>query len=302
MTEPTVRRAVVHRACRHRSRQRLRDGAGDLDVTRVRLPGITPADARRYESWSRPRRRGGTCRDRSRSCRLGWPRRRRREPASRVWSTLRPASCSPIIARILVVYDGEPMLEPIEGSRLERVANTPYAVIRDVANGSYYLNGANLVVSRRPGRCGPWTSDLASSRRGSRGGSARHGVGGSDRGPPPEIVTTIEPAELISTDGPPNYAHPGRRRVALRHEHRERRAARGQHAVDLPAGRRTLVPLEVHGRTLDLRARGPVAERASRRCRSIPEGKHPGERRGHRSGGRRGRRRRDPTDQRDSSR
>jgi hypothetical protein len=50
--------------------------ARSLDVTKVRLPGITAADAR-------PRRGSGTSRARSKSCRRDWLRPRGSAPASR---------------------------------------------------------------------------------------------------------------------------------------------------------------------------------------------------------------------------
>ena len=57
---------------------------------------------------------------------------------------------------ILVVYDGAPVFEPIEGSAFQRAANTPYAVIFDPRKRSYYLNGANLWY-RANDPLGPWS-------------------------------------------------------------------------------------------------------------------------------------------------
>ena len=158
---------------------------------------------------------------------------------------------------ILLLYDGDPVLEPIVGSKLERIANTPYAVVFDHATQTCYLNGANLWYrasarwargrrspSRRP-RCGRWcrptrppaTRSGCTARRGHRHRAHRADL---DR-----WGAEIRPA--------------GWRRAALHHQHRERRGARGQHAGALCADRRALVSAPVHRRPVDVRARRPTA-------------------------------------------
>ncbi len=106
---------------------------------------------------------------------------------------------------VLVVYDGEPMLEDIAGSRLQRVANTPYAVVFDPGTRTYYLNGANLWYSASD-PLGPWTDTerVPESVRAivPPDTSAEAQV----KGEAPEVLTATEPTELISTDGPPQWA------------------------------------------------------------------------------------------------
>jgi hypothetical protein len=106
---------------------------------------------------------------------------------------------------ILVAYDGEPMLEDLAGSRLQRVANTPYAVVRDPATKTCYLNGANLWYSAQDPQ-GPWAA-VARVPDAVRAvvppdTSAEAQVSGT----PPTVITALEPTELIATDGPPRYA------------------------------------------------------------------------------------------------
>ena len=106
---------------------------------------------------------------------------------------------------ILVAYDGEPVLEDIEGSKLQRVANTPYAVVYEPGTRTYYLDGANLWYSASD-PLGPWTET-------DRVPEAVRAIVPPDtsaearvHGEAPEVLTATEPTELISTDGPPLYA------------------------------------------------------------------------------------------------
>jgi hypothetical protein len=104
-----------------------------------------------------------------------------------------------------VPYDGQPVVQPIEGSDLERVTNTPYAVVHDPKHRTFYLNGANLWYEAKDPQ-GPWgvISDPPAAVRAvvPPDTVAAEQIAGA----PPLVITAVEPTELISTDGAANYA------------------------------------------------------------------------------------------------
>ncbi|OGF04745.1 MAG: hypothetical protein A2W00_09645 [Candidatus Eisenbacteria bacterium RBG_16_71_46] len=177
----------------------------ELDVSKVRLPGITAAEAGRYEAlveseatqWDLP----GSLEE----LKAGLAATEK-ERASVAGLDNTPPRIQFVYERaFLVPYDGAPMLEPIEGSSLEWVVNTPYAVILDPARHEYYLSGPDLWY-RAKDPLGPWvvTASPPASVRAVMppDTSSRDQV----EGPPPRVFTATTPTELISIDGQPQYA------------------------------------------------------------------------------------------------
>lgn len=118
---------------------------------------------------------------------------------------------------ILVTLDGEPKLQPIKDTAWQRVVNTPFPIVFDPATRQYWLFGSEIWFTARDLVRGPW-----SPRDEAPAGIARlfAGTGGQDTGEPPrdpgegvpteqlrkaEIIVSTVPAELISTDGAPQY-------------------------------------------------------------------------------------------------
>ncbi len=179
--------------------------ARSLDVTRVRLPGITPDQSSRYEQlieqeavqWDLT----GSLEELQAQLAAT-----ERERASVAGLDNTPPHILFVPERaILIAYEGAPTLEPIEGSSFEFVSNTPYAVVFDPSRGDYYLNGANLWYTAKD-PLGPWAAiaDPPSAVR----DLVPPDTASVDRfaGPTPRVVTATEPTELISTDGPPRYS------------------------------------------------------------------------------------------------
>jgi hypothetical protein len=117
-------------------------------------------------------------------------------PPDIVWTTNRA---------VLVVIAGEPVLHPVPGAALERVVNTPALLVRDNASGRFYLAGTGqwFAADALPG---PWSlvqvppaevAALASAKP--EGASAPAGE------PAPRIIVSTRPAELLMTDGLPNF-------------------------------------------------------------------------------------------------
>jgi hypothetical protein len=177
----------------------------DLDVTKVRLPGITPAEADRYEALIESEATRWDLSGSLDELKAGLAATEK-ERASVADLDNAPPRIRFIDERaLLVLYDGPPEFEPIEGSRLEWAVNTPYAVVHDPTSRQYYLNGANLWYQAKD-PLGPWSAIT-------RPPAAVRGVVPPDtsasdqvQGPPPRVLTATEPTELISIDGPPRYA------------------------------------------------------------------------------------------------
>ena len=107
-------------------------------------------------------------------------------------------------AAVLVFYDGDPKFVEIPNSKLERVVNTPYLVVREKDSGTTYLSGAGYWYSG-PSATGPWTpyadppEAIASLVPKDESSLAAKGMA------PPKIVIANEPTELIVMNGEPDF-------------------------------------------------------------------------------------------------
>ena len=179
--------------------------ARSLDVTKVRLPGITPDEASRYEMLVETQATGWDLSGSLEELQAGLAAAEKERASVAGLDNAPPKILFQERRAILVVYDGAPTLEPIERSKLQRVVNTPYAVVFDPRSRCYYLNGANLWYQAKD-PLGTW-SNISSPP------AAIREVVPPDtstydqvEGPPPEVLTATVPTELIATDGPPRYA------------------------------------------------------------------------------------------------
>ena len=140
---------------------------------------------------------------------------------------------------LLLLYDGQPVVRPLEKTGLERVANAALLVLRDPATKRFYLVG-DKVYYEAPEALGPWTpvaepspavkeliaknppaptKPADASAAGAQGqpvapaGKAEakpQGKPEAKAGPPPRIVVATEPTELIVFDGKPSYVPVGK--------------------------------------------------------------------------------------------
>jgi hypothetical protein len=112
---------------------------------------------------------------------------------------------------VLVLLDGEPRLQPLEKTPLMRVVNTPFLMLYDPAGKIYYLKGDGWLTATD--LKGPWKEaaelpqaikDLeAKAEKGKEAQPAKKVE--ASTGKKPEVVVSTVPAELITTDGEPNY-------------------------------------------------------------------------------------------------
>lgn len=177
----------------------------NLDVTKVRLPGITPAEASRYEQLVEAEATQWDLTGSLEELQAGLAATEKERESVAGLDNAPPRILFSPQRAILVAYDGAPTLEPIEGSNLERVANTPYAVVYDPSSRGYYLNGANLWYAAKD-PLGPWTDISAPPAAVRAAVPPDTSAEDQAQGSPPLVLTATEPTELISTDGPPRYA------------------------------------------------------------------------------------------------
>ena len=108
---------------------------------------------------------------------------------------------------VLILVDGEPRLQEIENSSLERVANTPYVIVK--SGNTYYL-ASDTTWYRASNVIGPWAQtanlpkEVAEIEKQIKEQKAEEEGPESDEVEDPripEIVVSTVPAELIFIDG-----------------------------------------------------------------------------------------------------
>ena len=117
-------------------------------------------------------------------------------PPDIIWSTNRA---------VLILIDGDPVLRPITNSTLERVINTPALLVSDTTTGKFYLSGENqwFAADSVPG---PWSLVQVLPASVASLSTAKPASSPANTGePPPRIIVSTRPAELLLTDGLPNF-------------------------------------------------------------------------------------------------
>jgi hypothetical protein len=113
---------------------------------------------------------------------------------------------------ILVVYIGNPDFQPVPGTGLKAAVNTNWDVLLETASGRYYLlNGEGWMVSNDPVR-GEWVpaeslpADVSRLPGDQNWEDIRKSLPGKPSRPAPRVFVSLEPAELVLTDGKPKLA------------------------------------------------------------------------------------------------
>jgi len=114
-------------------------------------------------------------------------------------------------AAVLVLIDGEPILEDIENTQIQYVVNTPYFILYNKSDGFFYLRGGDWWY--RAGRVeNTWrnvdTPPSSIQEIQSADENYQTDVDSIARTLeyPPKIILSKEPAELIITNGEPDFA------------------------------------------------------------------------------------------------
>ena len=115
-------------------------------------------------------------------------------------------------AAVLVLVNGDPALRPVAGTQLLRAINTQALLVMDQSSGIYYLR-INGGWSQAPALAGPWTAaqnppaSLATALQNVPSSTQLFDPPkGSKAAPTPAIFVSTGPAELITTQGVPQFS------------------------------------------------------------------------------------------------
>lgn len=108
-------------------------------------------------------------------------------------------------ASTLVLIDGEPILQPLEGGAFDRVVNTPFMMVASKDHKTYYL-GSTALWYKAAAVTGPWnvTTEVPQELKAQvkkEEGSAEPELDANGKPVVPKIVVSTKPAELLQTTG-----------------------------------------------------------------------------------------------------
>ena len=110
---------------------------------------------------------------------------------------------------ILVSIDGEPQLKKVDNTNMEYVVNTPFFIVREQTNKKYYINGGKFwYVSDDILKGWKETKQVPSDIEKFASDNIPEGEPDSislSYTEAPDMIVVTEPAELIMTDGEPDY-------------------------------------------------------------------------------------------------
>lgn len=126
------------------------------------------------------------------------------------------------VPSVLVLVDGDPILTDLEGSELQYVANSMFFIVRDKQTGAYFLRGAGLwftsddlgggwvATTQLPQAVSAVSAKIEADEAEQAAAQAKDAkeldLQANPDEPAPEIILSTVPAELIVTDGEPDFA------------------------------------------------------------------------------------------------
>jgi hypothetical protein len=115
------------------------------------------------------------------------------------------------VPAMLVPIDGEARLAAVEGSRIQRVVNSPVAILFEPTTRTYWIDGgaawiyaSNVDGPYRAADAAP--PEIAAVRTSNERTRAAAPAPAADAGIVPKIVVSHEPTELVVFDGEPQWA------------------------------------------------------------------------------------------------
>lgn len=106
---------------------------------------------------------------------------------------------------VLVILDGDPVLRPIPDSSMERVINTPGLMIKNPANGKFYLSGGGQWFTADSLQ-GSWSLvQIVPPEVAALSPPLTNSPAKSPQGPSPKIILSTKPSELLISDGLPDF-------------------------------------------------------------------------------------------------
>ena len=112
---------------------------------------------------------------------------------------------------VLVVIDGDPIIEEIPDTGLSRVINTPFLLVRHEGTGEHFLYAGADSWYTASAVAGPWSytvrvpSEIAAMAPEEPGLDVPRGDDAANAGVNPELVIATVPTELLFTAGQPEY-------------------------------------------------------------------------------------------------
>jgi hypothetical protein len=112
---------------------------------------------------------------------------------------------------ILIIINGKPVLRDVEGTKMQRVVNTPFVLLFDPATKGYYLQGGGLwfaapdVMGKYQPVEKPPAAVLEAAKRVSEPQDSSQTQPQAKSKVAPEIIVATDPTELIVTDGEPKF-------------------------------------------------------------------------------------------------
>jgi len=107
-------------------------------------------------------------------------------------------------AAVLVLIDGDPSFQEIDGSTLERVVNTPYLIVKDETR--FYLSGGGDLWYGSSSALGPWTVTGNVPAQIAQLAEPEQDESADTEGEPPRIIVATEPTELIVSAADPTWS------------------------------------------------------------------------------------------------
>lgn len=115
------------------------------------------------------------------------------------------------VPAVLVIFMGPPQFETIAGTNLMWAVNTNWVVIQDAASQGYFLLVGKSWLTSQDVLNGPWTAvtqlpaDFLKLPKDAQWADVAKNVPGQPNLNPPTVLASTQPAELILTNGLPEY-------------------------------------------------------------------------------------------------
>ncbi len=117
---------------------------------------------------------------------------------------------------VLVSFDGEPVFRDVDGAPVKVAVNTSLFVVNDARSGKYYLSGGKKWWYEAASPLGPWRtvggppSDIADFAAQAQAEQKKQETDatdddGTEAATPPKVVVATEPTELVVTEGKPSF-------------------------------------------------------------------------------------------------
>lgn len=116
---------------------------------------------------------------------------------------------------VLVLIDGEPKLEKDKNMGLEKVVNSPFPIVKEGSNyyllvSSFWYVSTNIktgwkYTTQLPSKLTQLNKEIEKQRKEQEASNKSVALAAKEAKPAEEVVVSTEPAELIQTDGNPEY-------------------------------------------------------------------------------------------------